>query len=318
MNSALSLGIEIVGDGLGPDSDGFARGVAGLARRLEAAGVHYWVLGADRDKPAAPADSPNISLDPSLLATVAARHSTDLGLVVAASAHRDHPYNLARRLLSVDHAARGRVGWFALDDDRRIGLDAAADVWTGGVLGPPHTAEAITAVRTLWRTWPLESIVGDLGSGVFADTSLIRRADIESSNYSITGPLNVPGSVQGDLPVWQHAGAVTQLADLVVVEDGDPTPSGAVIRVRHTDGFDARLDSIAADSGANGVLVRASANTLEPLLTEALPAARRRGVVAPPGTGTLRRRLGLPVPAAPDLSENRLAFDGAPNPGGRL
>ncbi|MGV9797438.1 hypothetical protein ACWDTP_05200 [Mycobacterium sp. NPDC003449] len=205
MTSQLSVGIEILDDGYGayqrPGGDRSSRGVAVLADRLESAGVHYWVLGSG---PGELGSSTGVSLDPSLVATVAARHSTNLGLVVAAAAHRDHPYNLARRLLSVDHAAQGRVGWFALDADRRIALNAVADTWTGAGLSAAHTAEAVGAVRTLWRTWPLESVVGDLAAGVFADTSLIRRADVRG-RYSIAGPLNVPGSVQGDLPVWQHA-----------------------------------------------------------------------------------------------------------------
>ncbi|PBJ66354.1 luciferase, partial [Mycobacterium avium subsp. hominissuis] len=169
MAVALSVGIELAGDGIGERSP--ASGIAGLAHRLESAGVHYWVIGADRtEPPAAP------SLDASVIATVAARHSSHLGLVVAAAPHRDHPYNLARRLVSVDHAARGRVGWFALDADRRIALGAGADTWTGAALGPAHTAEAIAAVRTLWRTWPFASVLGDRSTGVFTDTTRLRRA----------------------------------------------------------------------------------------------------------------------------------------------
>ena len=37
-----------------------------------------------------------------------------------------------------------------------------------------------------------------------------------------------------------------------------------------------------------------------------------------PGAGTLRQRLSLPVPAAPDLSHHPRAFDDAPNAGARL
>ncbi|MBZ4620466.1 luciferase, partial [Mycobacterium avium subsp. hominissuis] len=81
MAVALSVGIELAGDGIGERSP--ASGIAGLAHRLESAGVHYWVIGADRaEPPAAP------SLDASVIATVAARHSSHLGLVVAAAPHR--------------------------------------------------------------------------------------------------------------------------------------------------------------------------------------------------------------------------------------
>lgn len=304
MPATLSVGVELAGDGIGDQAS--VHGIAGLARRLDSAGVHYWVIGADPTTAA--------GLDASVVATVAARHSTELALVVAASAHRDHPYNLARRLSSVDHAAPGRVGWFALDADRRIGLDAVADTWTGAPLGPTHTAEAIAAVRTLWRSWPYASVVGDRATGVFADTARIRRADVRGT-YRIAGPLNVPGPRHGDLPVWQRAGAATSTADLVVVEDGDPVPAGAVIRLRSAD--HAALDR-AADAGAAGVLLRVTPDALTAVLAEVVAPARRRGVVAAADNGTLRQRLRLAPPAGPDLSTHRRAFDGAPHAGARL
>lgn len=309
MSIALSLGVEIAGDGIGDAAPG--PGIVALARRLESAGVHYWVVGADRGEPASGA----ASLDASLVATVAARHTADLGLVVAAAAHRDHPYNLARRLLSVDHAAHGRVGWFALDADHRIGLNAAEDAWTGAALDPAHTTEAINAVRILWRTWPYASLVGDRAAGVFADITQIRRADTDGT-YRITGPLNVPGSVQGDLPVWRHPGPAARTADLLVVEDGDPVPPAAVVRLRSVD--DAALDRVARTPGAVGVLLRVPPAALPAVLDELVPSARRRGAIAAPGTGTLRRRLGLPAPAAPDLSAHRHAYDAAPHVAARL
>lgn len=306
MPAALSFGIEIVGDGVGEYRP------KELAARLDDAGVSYWVIGAGRDDVT---ERAAVSLDASLIATVAARHSADLGLVIAAAAHRDHPYNLARRLLSVDHAAHGRVGWFALDADRRIALNAVADTWTGTALDAGHTANAVAAVRALWRTWPLESVVGDVATGVFADTTQIRRADV-THGYSITGPMNVPGSIQGDLPVWRQAGTDERGADLVVVEQGQPLPEApAVVRVRSV----SQLATVLTQpSGAVGVLARVTTGELEVVLDEVLPLARRRGLLAVPGTGTLRQRLGLPVPFEPDVSTNPLAFAGVPNPGGRL
>ena len=298
MPAPLSFGIEIVGDGIGELRP------ADLAARLDAAGVAYWVIGAGRDDAAG---APAVSLDASVIATIAARHSTQLGLVIAAAAHRDHPYNLARRLLSVDHAAHGRVGWFAPDADRRIALNATVDTWTQSTLDATHTADAISAVRALWRTWPLESVLGDGATGVFANTSQIRRADVQRG-YTITGPLNLPGSVQGDLPVWRQAGPDTSGADLVVVEHGEALPAApAVVRVRSVHQLSAVLDQ---PSGAVGVLARVTIRELDTVLDDVVPRAL--------SGGTLRERLGLPVPLEPDLSTNPLAFSGVPNPGGRL
>ncbi|MDO3635156.1 LLM class oxidoreductase, partial [Mycolicibacterium arseniciresistens] len=241
----LSVGVEIVGDEYQS-----ARAIGSLTATLERSGVHYLVIGAERGEPGY---LPATSLDPSVVATVAARHSTEIGVVVAAAAHRDHPYNLARRLLSVDHAARGRVGWLALDTDRRIGLDAQSDTWTGARLDPAHTAEAVAAVRALWRTWPLGSVLGDRETGVFTDTSQIRHADVDGV-YSIAGPMNVPGSLQGDLPVWQHDSPAVRDADLVIVEEDEPVPDRpAVVRLRAAVGLEATLERLSRTAGAVGV-----------------------------------------------------------------
>ncbi|MGU3502137.1 luciferase [Mycobacterium sp. C31M] len=317
MAAPLSLGIEVVGDGIADRRVGVqnsAGGVAELARKLESAGVDYWVIGAERGE-AAPVGRQ--SLDPSLIATVAARSSTDLGLVVAAAGHRDHPYNLARRLVSVDHAAQGRVGWLALDFDHGIALNAARDSWTGADLEVTHTDDAVDAVRTLWRTWPLDAVVGDTTAGVFSDVTRIRRADVRRG-YAIAGPLNVPGSVQGDLPIWRHG--ATHAADLVVVEDGAPVPDGvpAVVRVRAAEAIDAALERISRIPTATGALLRLTPGVLDRVLGRLIPAVRRRGVLAEPGTGTLRARLGLPVPDVPDITAHPHVFGTAPNPGGRL
>lgn len=319
MGVPLTVGVEVAGDGLGVLDAGVA-GIAGLAGRLEAAGVSYWVIGAERGEGN---DVTVEGLDPSLLATIAARHTSRLGLVVAAAAHRDHPYNLARRLVSVDHAAHGRVGWLALDFDHSIALNASTDTWTGADLDVTHTEDAIVAVRALWRTWPLDSVVGDLDAGVFSDVSRIRRADVHNA-YDIAGPLNVPGSVQGDLPVWRQAefagDGAASAADHLIVEDGDPIPAAGdvVVRLRSADAIDAALERIAVHPKVSGVLLRLAPLDLDHVVHEVLPAARSRDLLADHETGTLRERLGLPVPVAPDLTRNPTAFEAVPNPGGRL
>lgn len=309
----------MAGDGIGRPDVGVA-GIAGLAGRLEAAGVSYWVIGAERGEGN---DVTAEGVDPSLLATIAARHTSHLGLVVAAAAHRDHPYNLARRLVSVDHAAHGRVGWLALDFDHSIALNSTIDTWTGAGLDAAHTDDAIVAVRALWRTWPLDSVVGDLDTGVFSDVSRIRRADVHNA-YDIAGPLNVPGSVQGDLPVWRRAGSdrdtVHGAADYLIVEDGEPVPAKdrVVVRLRSAHSVVAALERIARHPSVSGVLLRLDRSELDHVLREVLPAARTRGLLSDRGTGTLRERLGVPIPVAPDLSGNPTAFETVPNPGGRL
>ncbi|MGW9169784.1 hypothetical protein ACWGPP_19200 [Agromyces sp. NPDC055657] len=166
-------------------------------------------------------------------------------------------------------------------------------------------------------------MVGDLDTGVFSDVSRIRRADVHNA-YDIAGPLNVPGSVQGDLPVWRQAGfargGVAGAADHLIVEDGDPIPvtGKVVVRLRSAGSIDAALQRVAGRPEVSGVLLRLDPSELDHVLHEVLPAARKRGLLGDRATGTLRERLGVPVPVAPDLTRNPTVFETVPNPGGRL
>lgn len=307
---AFSIGVEVIGDGFGGTHEVSALGrVADLAGRLERSGVTYWVIGAGRGE-----HVPSISLDPTAVATVAARHTSSLGLVVAAAAHRDHPYNLARRLVSVDHAARGRVGWLALDADNATALNADRAVWTDAALATAHTTDAVAAVRALWRTWPLASVVGDRATGVFADTARIRRADV-AVGYAIAGPLNVPGSRQGDLPVWRTGDRAG--ADVLIVEDDagkdrvpDRTDIPVVVRVRSN--HVAAVTRLAADDGVAGVVLRLPVADLDHVLRHVAPKAGADTET------TLRHRLQLHPPPEPDISTHAPAFTTPPNPGARL
>ncbi|MGV9797437.1 hypothetical protein ACWDTP_05195 [Mycobacterium sp. NPDC003449] len=106
---------------------------------------------------------------------------------------------------------------------------------------------------------------------------------------------------------------------MVVVDDGDPVPPRpTVVRVRTTASAAAVLDRLAGTPDVIGILWRSPPDALGPILDAVLPAARRSGVLAAATGGTLRERLGLPAPGAPDLSGHPLAFESAPNPGGRL
>lgn len=320
--SVFSIGVEVIADGFdGPHDDSAVGRVADLAARLERSGVTYWVIGAGRDERAQhdrhPVRPTSVALDPTTVATVAARHTSSLGLVVAAAVHRDHPYNLARRLVSVDHAARGRVGWLALDADHATALNADSAVWTDAELATAHTTDAVAAVRALWRTWPLASVVGDRTTGVFADTARIRRADV-AVGYAIAGPLNVPGSRQGDLPVWRTGEAAG--ADVLVVEEGEddvekgrvPDRADIPVVVRVRSNHVAAVARLAADGRVAGAVLRLSVADLDRVLDGVAPDA---GLVA---ETTLRQRLQLNPPTEPDMSVRAQAFTTPPNPGARL
>ncbi|MCX4092070.1 LLM class flavin-dependent oxidoreductase [Nocardia sp. alder85J] len=303
----LVLGVEI------PDEQLARVAVTGFDRvpeLLDAAGVGYVVLGGDR------AGAVARSLDPSLIGVVFARRTRGLGIVTAGAAQRDHPYNLARRVASLDHLSGGRAGWLALRADQGIALGATGQgSWApaSAPVGAELAAEAVAAARALWRTWPIESLTTADAAGRPADAE-VRYAD-HTGVFATTGPLNVPTTPQGEPVVWwdyrpgdvEHA-AVADIA-LVSVRDraaADADLAGTVAVHLRADGRDpelaVRLRSwVHGSDPVAGVLIRLDLADLGGFLERTLPVLADAGLVRlRSGATTLRDQLGIARRAEPD------------------
>ena len=114
------------------------------------------------------------------LTTTAALSSVTecIGLVVTGSATLQHPYHLARQLLSLDHLSVGRAGWNLVTSF----ASAAADNFSArGVVDHDEryriAEEAIDVVKKLWDSWGEDTIVEDRDAGIFNDVSKIRGTE---------------------------------------------------------------------------------------------------------------------------------------------
>ncbi|AMM21401.1 hypothetical protein AX769_16270 [Frondihabitans sp. PAMC 28766] len=169
-----------------------AVGVALGERGLDS-GVRFVVLGLDggvddagSSSRSAPAPgSSGRRLDAGMAAQAIAGRHPAVGVLVVADTVRDHPYNFARRMLSLDHLTKGRVGILVTPQP------------SAPVAGAIEFAQIIA---TLWETFPRDAIVTDRARGRFAESGRIRRLD-HTGAWSIAGPLTTPSSVQGRPPV---------------------------------------------------------------------------------------------------------------------
>ncbi|WP_263092167.1 LLM class flavin-dependent oxidoreductase [Curtobacterium sp. RIT-PI-V] len=201
-------------------------GIARLAVRIVGSGAAVVAIGTDRLDAAT---STGHRLDPTTAALTLGRALPEHGFLVAVAPTREHPYNVARRVLSLDHVLDGRVGIVVGARDHGAPSTGAPST------GAPHDpAEFARVLRGLWRTWPLDSIVGDRTSGVFAHTDRIRPLDHDGGpdGYRVRGPLTTPSSRQGEpvLAVWHDVdvpgadlvlgGAAHPLAPLPGATDG--------------------------------------------------------------------------------------------------
>lgn len=163
------------------------------------------------------------TLDATVLAAHLAGRTIALGYVVDVCTSHHAPYNLARRLLSLDRATGGRVG-LALRPGE--GDEVSAAVAPDPAASDPvqRWQEYAAILLGLWETFPAEALLGDQESGIFVRDELITPLAHEGSYYRVNGALDGPSSVQGrpvhvvadtDLLSWDQIAAT---ADVVVVE----------------------------------------------------------------------------------------------------
>jgi len=146
-------------------------------------------------------------LEPLTLLTALSQHTSRIGLIATVSSTYNDPYNLARRLASVDHVSGGRAGWNIVTS---AGADEAANF---GLLDRPDHAvryqradEFLTVAKALWDSWESEAILGDKAGGRYADPSRLHAIDHAGEHFRVAGPLNVERPPQGH-PLLVQAGS---------------------------------------------------------------------------------------------------------------
>ncbi len=137
-------------------------------------------------------------LDPTILAG-ALSGQTSARLIITADTFRHAPYNLARRVQSLNRITGGRVGVFL----RSKGIDPVTAAARALASEAPDEAAAfreyLKVLARLWASFPEEALLGDREAGRLADPARIAPASFSGGTYSVAGALNVP------LPLHQRA-----------------------------------------------------------------------------------------------------------------
>ena len=137
------------------------------------------------------------NLEPLTLLSALAVATQRIGLIATASTSYNSPYNLARRLSSIDHISRGRVGWNVVTT---AGADAARNFGLNEL--PAHRTryeraeEFLEVVQGLWQSWDDDAVLGDKESGVWGDAEKVNAINHEGRFFKVAGPLNIPRSPQ--------------------------------------------------------------------------------------------------------------------------
>jgi FMN-dependent oxidoreductase (nitrilotriacetate monooxygenase family) len=138
--------------------------------------------------------------------------TTHLGLAGTVNSTFNEPYELAKRLASLDHLSRGRAAWnvvtswdaFTGENFRRGGYLDRADRYV-------RAQESLRIVRKLWDSWSEDDLVLAQKAGVFARKGAGTFAD-KGDHFDIRGRFGLPRSPQGH-PVVIQAGDSDQGRD---------------------------------------------------------------------------------------------------------
>jgi alkanesulfonate monooxygenase SsuD/methylene tetrahydromethanopterin reductase-like flavin-dependent oxidoreductase (luciferase family) len=167
-------------------------------------------------------DAPGRTLDPTVAAAYLAGLHGILGYLPEIPTTHHAPYNVARRVLSLDRATQGRAGVVL----RPGGGDEVTEATlpdSPAAAPARRWTEYARVLTRLWESFPRRALIGDQAAGLVVDDSLIRPIDHEGASYRVAGPLDGPSSVQGrpvvvaDLGVLD-ATAVAASADVVVAD----------------------------------------------------------------------------------------------------
>ncbi|MEU8578244.1 NtaA/DmoA family FMN-dependent monooxygenase [Streptomyces asoensis] len=234
--------------------------------------------------------------------------TADLGLVATVDAAFHEPFELARRLATLDHLSGGRAGWHVV---------TASDALTGGNfrrgagLGPAErhhrAAESVATASRLWDSW-----TPDAGPRPFAH---------RGRHFDIAGEFTLPGSPQGrpvvirtvdreDTPGQEDRESAAATADVVLTWHDTPEAG----RARYAD-LKGRLAGYGRDPGElrimSGITVVLGDSAAE--AQERAATIRRQQVSPRHALLALERLWGLDL-SAYDPDGPLPGFDPVPDP----
>jgi FMN-dependent oxidoreductase (nitrilotriacetate monooxygenase family) len=217
---------------------------------------------------------PGAGFDPLQLLSALATATESVGLIATVSTTYSYPWDVARRLATLDFLSRGRAGWNIVTT-----VEPAAAGNFGEQPHPPRAdryaraEEYVQVVLDLWDGWEDDAAVTSRATGTWADPAKLHPPRHHGQYFDVSSYLPFPRSPQGH-PVLTQAGSspagvalAARYADAVFTPQAD-IPAGARFRTE--------LRSLAARHGRDPDHVRALPG-LSFLLgsTEAEAAARR-------------------------------------------
>jgi FMN-dependent oxidoreductase (nitrilotriacetate monooxygenase family) len=143
-------------------------------------------------------------LEPLTLLSAVAGATSKIGLVATLTTSYNEPYNVARQFGSLDLISNGRAGWNVVT----TGLEGAAGNYgreehIDHEVRYARALEHVKVVQGLWDSYEDDAFPRDKERGVFLDKSKLHALNHKGEFFSVTGPLNISRSRQGQPVIFQ-------------------------------------------------------------------------------------------------------------------
>jgi FMN-dependent oxidoreductase (nitrilotriacetate monooxygenase family) len=153
---------------------------------------------------------PGAGLDPLLLLSSVATATEQVGLIATVSTTYSYPWDVARRLATLDFLSHGRAGWNIVTT-----VEPAAAGNFGDQPHPPaadryeRAGEYVEVVLKLWDAWEDGAAVTSRETGQWADPARLHPPRHHGAHFDVASYLPFPRSPQGH-PFLTQAGSSAQ------------------------------------------------------------------------------------------------------------
>ena len=153
-------------------------------------------------------------LEPITLLSALAVTTRHLGLVATMTTSYNDPFNVARRLASLDLISGGRSGWNVVTSgDAGAAANFSRDEHFDYDTRYARGLEFVRVAQGLWDSYEADAFPRDRATRTFLDPTRQHQLNHRGEHFQVAGPLNVSRSPQGQ-PVIFQAGDSEQGRDL--------------------------------------------------------------------------------------------------------
>jgi FMN-dependent oxidoreductase (nitrilotriacetate monooxygenase family) len=174
------------------------------ARQLEQARFDFvFIVDSQFITPDSPPHYLN-RLEPLTLLSALAVSTTSIGLVGTITTSYNSPFNVARRLASLDLISEGRAGWNVVTSgDAGTAGNYSRDEHYDYETRYGRALEHVRVAQGLWSSYEEGAFPRDKEAGVFFDRSRQHALHHKGEHFSVVGPLNLERSPQGEPVIFQ-------------------------------------------------------------------------------------------------------------------